>query len=108
VLGGSAVFESAAVLLDKIRAAAAVRLGCEPAEIEITEDYAGTRNGRSVALAELAEDGLKADASFANHHRHTYAYGTAAAPMSQSIRERGEWSSLTISLSRMLGELLIR
>jgi carbon-monoxide dehydrogenase large subunit len=108
VLGGSAAFESAAVLLDKIRAAAAVRLGCEPAEIEITEDYAGTRNGRSVALAELAEDGLKADASFANHHRHTYAYGTAAAPMSQSIRERGEWSSLTISLSRMLGELLIR
>jgi carbon-monoxide dehydrogenase large subunit len=79
VLGGSAVFEGAAVLLDRIRAAAAVRLDCAPAEIEITGSHAGARDGRSVALAELAEDGLKADASFANHHRHTYAYGTAAA-----------------------------
>jgi carbon-monoxide dehydrogenase large subunit len=79
VLGGSAVFEGAAVLLDKIRAAAATRLDCAPAEIEITDGHAGTRDGSSVALAKLAEDGLKADASFANHHRHTYAYGTAAA-----------------------------
>jgi carbon-monoxide dehydrogenase large subunit len=79
VLGGSAVFEGAAVLLDKVRSAAAVRLGCQPAEIEITDSNARTRDGRSVALAELAEDGLRADTSFANHHRHTYAYGTAAA-----------------------------
>jgi aerobic carbon-monoxide dehydrogenase large subunit len=79
VLGGSAVFEGAAALLDKIRGAAAARLGCGPAEIEITDGHAGTRDGRSVALAELAEDRLTADASFANHHRHTYAYGTAAA-----------------------------
>ena len=79
VLGGSAVFMGAAVLLDKIRSAAAVRLGCQAGEIEITDGHAGTRDGRSVALAELAQEGLKADASFANNHRHTYAYGTAAA-----------------------------
>ena len=79
VLGGSAVFEGAAALLDKIRAAAAARLDCQPAEIEITDGQAGSRDGRSVALAALAEDGLRADASFANHHRHTYAYGAAAA-----------------------------
>jgi aerobic carbon-monoxide dehydrogenase large subunit len=79
VLGGSAVFEGAAVLLDKIRTAAAARLGCQPAEIEITDGYAATADGRSIALAALAEDGLKVDASFANHHRHTYAYGAAAA-----------------------------
>jgi aerobic carbon-monoxide dehydrogenase large subunit len=79
VLGGSAVFEGAAALLDKIRAAAATRLGCQPADIEITDSHAGTRDGRSVALAGLADDGLKVDASFENHHRHTYAYGTAAA-----------------------------
>jgi len=79
VLGGSAVFEGAGVLLDKIRAAAAACLDCESAEIEITDGHAGARDGRSVALAELPKDGLKADASFANHHRHTYAYGTAAA-----------------------------
>jgi len=79
VLGGSAVFEGAAVLLDKIRTAAARRLGCRPEEIEITDGAAGTRVGRSVTLAELAADGLKVDASFANDRRLTYAYGTAAA-----------------------------
>jgi carbon-monoxide dehydrogenase large subunit len=79
VLGGSAVFEGAAVLLDKIHAAAATRLGCPPNEVEITDGAARTRNGRSVALAELAGDGLKADASFANDQRLTYAYGAAAA-----------------------------
>ena len=68
-----------AMLLDKIRAAAAARLDREPAQIEITDGYAGAQQGRSVALAELAEDGVKADASFANRDRHTYAYGTAAA-----------------------------
>jgi aerobic carbon-monoxide dehydrogenase large subunit len=79
VLGGSAVFEGAAVLLDKIHAAAARRLGCRPDEIEITDSTARTRHGRSVALAELAADGLRADATFANDQRLTYAYGTAAA-----------------------------
>ena len=79
VLGGSAVFEGAAVLLGKIHAAAARRLGCRADEIEITGGAARIRDGRSVALAELAADGLKADASFANDQRLTYAYGTAAA-----------------------------
>jgi len=79
VLGGSAVFEGAAVLLDKIRTAAASRLGCRPDEIEITDSAARTRHGRTVALAELAADGLRADASFANDQKLTYAYGTAAA-----------------------------
>jgi carbon-monoxide dehydrogenase large subunit len=79
VMGGSAVFEGAAALLDKIRAAAATRLGSLPGEIEITDGAARTRDGRSVALAELAAGGLKADASFANDQRLTYAYGAAAA-----------------------------
>jgi carbon-monoxide dehydrogenase large subunit len=79
VLGGSAVFEGAAILLEKIRTAAASRLGCQPEEIEIIDDTARTQHGRSVTLAELATDGLKADASFANDQRLTYAYGTAAA-----------------------------
>src|SRR6516165_2937524 len=79
VLGGSAVFEGAAILLEKIRTAAASRLGCQPEEIEIIDGTARTQHGRSAALAELATDGLKADASFANDQRFTYAYGTAAA-----------------------------
>jgi len=79
VLGGSAVFEGATALLHRIHNAAAARLGCQPAEIEITDASAVTRDGRSLALATLAEDGLRVDASFSNHHRHTYAYGTTAA-----------------------------
>jgi carbon-monoxide dehydrogenase large subunit len=79
VLGGSAVFEGAAILLVKIRTAAASRLGCQPEEIEIIDGTARTQHGRSIALAELATDRLKADASFANDQRLTYAYGTAAA-----------------------------
>jgi aerobic carbon-monoxide dehydrogenase large subunit len=79
VLGGSAVHEAAAILLDKIRAAAAARLDCPPAEIELVDGKAVAKSGASVDFAELAEDGLSADYAFANDHRHTYAYGTAAA-----------------------------
>jgi carbon-monoxide dehydrogenase large subunit len=79
VLGGSAVFEGAAALLDKIRAAAAAHLDAATGEIEIIDGAAQTLDGRSLTLAELAADGLKADASFANDQRLTYAYGTAAA-----------------------------
>ena len=79
VLGGSAVFEGAMALLQKIRTAAAERLGCAAEAIEVAEDRAGVQGGRSVTLAELAGPGLQAEASFVNHHKHTYAYGTAAA-----------------------------
>jgi carbon-monoxide dehydrogenase large subunit len=79
VLGGSAVWQGAALLLDKIKTAAAGHLGCAAADIEVTEGRAGLRDGHSIALAELAGDRLIADAVFENHHKHTYAYGSAAA-----------------------------
>jgi carbon-monoxide dehydrogenase large subunit len=79
VLGGSAVFDAATTLLEKIRATAAGRLGCESAEIELADGRASASDGRSIGLAELAASGLEAEASFENHHKHTYAYGTAAA-----------------------------
>ncbi|HKS88303.1 MAG TPA: xanthine dehydrogenase family protein molybdopterin-binding subunit [Stellaceae bacterium] len=79
VLGGSAVSEAAAILVQKIRKAAAERLGCAPDDVEVIDGRAGPRGGRSLALAELAADGLQTDYAFANDHRHTYAYGTAAA-----------------------------
>jgi len=79
VLGGSAVHEAATILLDKIRTAASTRLRCDPAEMELVDGRAVTKSGRSVDFAELAGDGLSADYAFANDHRHTYAYGTAAA-----------------------------
>jgi aerobic carbon-monoxide dehydrogenase large subunit len=79
VLGGSAVYEAALLLLERIRAAAARRLGCEPSAIALADGVASAATGRSIDFATLAEDRLSADCSFENDHRHTYAYGTAAA-----------------------------
>ncbi len=79
VLGGSAVSEAAALLVGKIRTAAAGRLGCAPSAIAIQDGRAGVRGGAALALADLAVDNLNAEYAFANDHRHTYAYGTAAA-----------------------------
>ena len=79
VLGGSAVFEAAKALLDKIHAAAAARLGVAAEQIELVDGRARASDGRSVTFAELATDGLRVDASFANDNRLTYTYGSAAA-----------------------------
>ena len=79
VLGGSAVFEAAKALLEKIRAAAAARLGVAAEQIELVDGRARASDGRSVTFAELATDGLRVDASFANDNRLTYTYGSAAA-----------------------------
>jgi aerobic carbon-monoxide dehydrogenase large subunit len=77
VLGGSAVFEAANALLAKIRAAAGARLGC--AEIELADGFARAPDGRSLAFAELATDGLRVTTAFGNDNRLTYTYGSAAA-----------------------------
>ncbi|HEV3372087.1 MAG TPA: molybdopterin cofactor-binding domain-containing protein, partial [Xanthobacteraceae bacterium] len=79
VLGGSAVFEGARALLDKLRAAAATRLGGSADDIELVDGRARISDRRSVSLAELATDGLRVDSTFANNNKLTYAYGSAAA-----------------------------
>jgi carbon-monoxide dehydrogenase large subunit len=79
VLGGSAIFEAANALLAKIRDAAAARLGGMADQIELVDGRARVSDGRSVAFAELALDGLRADATFSNNNKLTYTYGSAAA-----------------------------
>ena len=79
ILGGSAVFEGARALLEKVRAAAAARFGGSTEEIELADDRARISDGRSVSFAELAADGLRVDTAFANNNKLTYAYGSAAA-----------------------------
>jgi carbon-monoxide dehydrogenase large subunit len=79
VLGGSAVFEGARALLDKIRLAAAARLGSSADEIALVDGRARTSDGHSVSFADLAADGLRVDAAFGNNNRLTYSYGSAAA-----------------------------
>ena len=79
ILGGSAVYEGATALLEKVQAAAAARLGGLAEEIELVDGHARISDGRSVSFAELAADGLRVDAAFANNNKLTYAYGSAAA-----------------------------
>ena len=78
VMGGSALLLAATKLKEEIRAAAAKRFGCPAAEIEITEDRVRAAGGHSLTLAELAADGLSAEASFTNK-KYTYSYGAHAA-----------------------------
>jgi aerobic carbon-monoxide dehydrogenase large subunit len=79
VMGGSAILDAAEKLREAIRAAAAGRLGCTPSEVEIVD---GTKavgpDGKSVALAGLAREGIAAEGAFLNK-KHTYTYGAHAA-----------------------------
>src|SRR5467141_485200 len=79
VLGGSAVFEAASPVRAKIRAAAGARLGCAAEQVELSDGCARAPDGRSLAFAELAADGLRVTTAFGNDNRLTYTYGSAAA-----------------------------
>jgi carbon-monoxide dehydrogenase large subunit len=78
VMGGSAIMDAAAHLLDAIRASAARRLGIAPDGIRIADGVAHAPDGRSVPFAEVATEKLAADGVFAGS-KQTYSYGTAAA-----------------------------
>jgi carbon-monoxide dehydrogenase large subunit len=79
VMGGSAMLDAAKNLREAIRAQAAQRLGCEPAEVEIVEgSKAVGPAGKSVALSELSSEGISAEGAFLNK-KHTYTYGAHAA-----------------------------
>src|SRR5262249_7483599 len=79
VMGGSALLDAANKVMEAIRAQAAKRLDCAPAEVQIAD---GSRvvgpNGRSLPLAGLAAEGLSAEGAFLNK-KHTYTYGAHAA-----------------------------
>jgi carbon-monoxide dehydrogenase large subunit len=79
VMGGSAIVNTARLLLDKIRETAAARFGCSPDEIEIVDgrEVRGP-DAKSVSLAELATEPLSAEGSFSSNKR-TYSYGAHAA-----------------------------
>ncbi len=79
VMAGSAIVLAAAGLKAKIRAEAAARFGCDPAEVAIVEGgrIVGPRSA-SLAVAAVAGAGIEAEERFDNH-RHTYAYGAHAA-----------------------------
>ncbi len=75
VLGGSAILDAAAKLLEAIRSAAAARLGCDAADTTIDAERVLGPTG-SVGLADLAP--ISVDGTFASNKR-TYSYGCHAA-----------------------------
>ena len=87
-MAGSAILRAAESLRTKIRAEAAARLGCDPAEIRILDgDRLAGPGGASLPLAAIADAGIEAEEGFDNH-RHTYAYGAHAAQIAVD-RETG-------------------
>jgi carbon-monoxide dehydrogenase large subunit len=78
-MGGSAIVLAAEKLRERLREAAAPRLGCAASEIALADGRATAPDGKSVGWGELAGDGaLEVEETFANH-KHTYSGGTAAA-----------------------------
>jgi carbon-monoxide dehydrogenase large subunit len=78
VMGGSALLLAADALKEKLREAAAKRLGCSSSEVEIRDGLKAAYRGKSLSLEDLAKDGISVESTYANT-RHTYSYGTAAA-----------------------------
>jgi len=78
VMGGSAILLAAEQLKSAMRDAAARRLGCAPGQITL-DNGAARGNGRCILFTELASEKICGEAGFENHHKHTYAYGSAAA-----------------------------
>jgi carbon-monoxide dehydrogenase large subunit len=78
VMGGSAIMAAANALQDKIRAAAAKRLGVASDDITVAEGVANAPDGRKLTLVEVANEKLAADGVFSNS-KATYTYGTAVA-----------------------------
>jgi aerobic carbon-monoxide dehydrogenase large subunit len=78
VMGGSAIMNAAAHLLDAIRTSVSRRLGVAPDDIRFADGAAHAPDGRSVAFLELGSEKLAADGVFKGS-KQTYSYGAAAA-----------------------------
>jgi carbon-monoxide dehydrogenase large subunit len=78
VMGGSAIVAAAVDFREAIRKAAARRLGCTAADIEIDHGDAIGPDGQSIGFADLAAEGISIERSYASNKR-TYSYGAHAA-----------------------------
>jgi carbon-monoxide dehydrogenase large subunit len=76
VMGGSALLDAANNFQAALREDAAKRLGCQPADIRLSEDKVSGANGKSLPLSAFA--GLSREGAFLNK-KHTYSYGAQAA-----------------------------
>ncbi len=76
VMGGNAILIAAEKLKDRIREAAATKLGCKPADVALDSEHARGA-GKAMTWAEVADQPIEAEGTFHNH-KHTYSYGTQA------------------------------
>jgi len=77
-MGGSAIVQAAENLKAAIGAAAAKHLQCDPSAITIDGDVAVGPNRASVALSDLAAEGISSEGTYSSKNR-TYSYGAHAA-----------------------------
>jgi carbon-monoxide dehydrogenase large subunit len=79
VMGGTALLDAAENLKRAIRKRAAEQFGCEPDEVQITDEMRTvTARDKFRTLAELVSEKTEAEGTFKNDKR-TYSYGTHAA-----------------------------
>lgn len=80
VMGGSAILLAAQTLGAMLRREAATRLGCAEGEVSLADEEARGPRGDAIRWRDLAAAGanLSVEETFSNH-KHTYAYGAAAA-----------------------------
>ncbi|MEE8084999.1 MAG: xanthine dehydrogenase family protein molybdopterin-binding subunit [Alphaproteobacteria bacterium] len=85
VMGGSAIVLAADQLRDNIRKVAARALGCEPDDVTLDADTAKGPSDISLALSELSEEPIEAEATFSSDS-YTYAYGSLAAHVAVDVK----------------------
>ena len=85
VMGGSAIVLAADQLRDNIRKVAARALGCKPGEVTLDADTAKGPSDISLALSELSEEPIEAEATFSSDS-YTYAYGSLAAHVAVDVK----------------------
>ena len=85
VMGGSAIVLAADQLRDNIRKVAARALGCKPGDVTLDADTAKGPSDISLALSELSEEPIEAEATFSSDS-YTYAYGSLAAHVAVDVK----------------------
>ena len=85
VMGGSAIVLAADKLRDNIRKVAARALGCKPGDVTLDADTAKGPSDISLALSELSEEPIEAEATFSSDS-YTYAYGSLAAHVAVDVK----------------------
>jgi aerobic carbon-monoxide dehydrogenase large subunit len=83
VMGGSALLDAVKNLHEALRAEAAKRWDCAPADIKVAEDKIGGPDGKAATFAAFA--GLSAEGIFLNK-KHTYTCGAHAAHVTVDAR----------------------